>query len=97
MKSIQKTTQAGTLESGDIMITVAPGANGSGVVIDLQSIVLAQYGEAIRQTLTDIVTRLGIGDIYIKAIDRGALECTIRARLLAALNRGGILTEGEHV
>ena len=33
--------QAGTLESNDIMLTVAPGAPGSGIIIDLQSIVLA--------------------------------------------------------
>jgi len=97
MSSISKTAQAGTLESGDIMITVAPGAPGSGIVIDLDSIVLAQYGQAIRQTLNHVVTELGIDDVYIKAMDRGALDCTIRARALAALNRAGAALKGEVV
>lgn len=90
-----KTARAGTLESGDIMITVAPGASGSGIVIALDSIVLAQYGRAIRNTINEVVSRQEITDIYIKAVDRGALDCTIAARLLAALSRAGVLLKGE--
>jgi citrate lyase subunit gamma (acyl carrier protein) len=89
MASLIKTAQAGTLESSDIMITVAPGPQGSGIVIELESIVMAQYGEDIRQTLEKAVTEQGYTDIYIKALDRGALDCTIRARVLTALVRAG--------
>jgi citrate lyase subunit gamma (acyl carrier protein) len=89
MASLIKIAQAGTLESSDIMITVAPGAQDSGIVIELESIVMAQYGEDIRQTLEKAVTEQGYTDIYIKALDRGALDCTIRARVLTALVRAG--------
>ncbi|MBC8014690.1 MAG: citrate lyase acyl carrier protein [Sporomusaceae bacterium] len=89
MASLLKTAQAGTLESSDIMITVAPGPQGSGIVIELESIVMAQYGEDIRVTLQETVTEQDCTDIYIKALDRGALDCTIRARILTALSRAG--------
>jgi len=95
MANLIKTAQAGTLESSDIMITVAPGSQGSGVVIELQSIVMAQYGDDIRLTLEKTVAQQDCTDIYIKALDRGALDCTIRARILTALSRAGaVLKEG---
>ena len=88
MNSLQ-TAQAGTLESSDIMITLSQGSPGSGLKIELESIVMAQYGEAIRRVITETVSEQGIADIYIKAVDRGALDCTIRARTLTALARAG--------
>lgn len=94
MGKILTTAQAGTLESSDILITVSPAAEGSGIVIELESIVMAQYGRAIRQTLASILAEQGIKDIYLKAVDRGALDCTIRARTLAALGRAGVLLKG---
>lgn len=89
MASVIKTAQAGTLESSDIMVTVAPGQAGSGIVIELESIVLAQYGEDIRRVLEEAVKEIEVTDVYIKAMDRGALDCTIRARTLTALGRAG--------
>lgn len=90
-----KPAQAGTLESNDIMITVAPGAQASGVLIELESIVLAQYGQAIRQTIADVINKQNVTDIYVKAVDRGALDCTIQARTLAALARAGAILQKE--
>lgn len=90
-----RTAQAGTLESNDIMITVAPRSPGSGVEIELNSIVLAQYGAAIRRVIAETLADAGIADAYVKAVDRGALDCTIRARLLAALTRSGAVLKGD--
>ena len=70
MASVIKTAQAGTLESSDIMVTVAPGQAGSGIVIELESIVLAQYGEDIRRVLEEAVKEIEVTDVYIKAMDR---------------------------
>jgi len=95
MASLLKTAQAGTLESSDIMITVAPGLPGSGIVIELESIVMAQYGEDIRRALEKTVAEQGYTDIYIKALDRGALDCTICARALTALTRAGAMLKEE--
>lgn len=82
--------QSGTLESNDIMITLAPNSIGSGITLDLESVVLAQYGEILRQVILDTVTSQGATDVAIKAVDRGALDCTVRARVLVALERAGV-------
>jgi citrate lyase subunit gamma (acyl carrier protein) len=97
MAPILKTAQAGTLESSDIMVTAAPVNAGEGIVIELESIVFAQYGQEIRQVIEKTVVEQGITDVYIKAVDRGALDCTIRARTLAALFRAGAVLKGEMV
>lgn len=82
-----KKGHAGTLESNDIMISVEEKLSGFGIQIELISIVEAQFGRAIRRTLTEEAVKAGFHDIYIKAVDKGALDCTIRARLQTAIER----------
>ena len=75
---------AGTLESGDIMIQIAPG---DGLQVELQSTVAAQFGRQIKAVITETLPGLGIDNAYVKATDKGALDCTIRARVTAAAVR----------
>ncbi|MBU2699586.1 citrate lyase subunit gamma (acyl carrier protein) [Sporomusaceae bacterium BoRhaA] len=82
--------QAGTLESNDIQITLSPAPAGSGIEIELTSSVLVQYGEQIRATIHQTILQHKVTDIVVKAHDRGALDCTVRARTLAALGRAGV-------
>ena len=79
-----KNAVAGTLESGDIMVQIAPGA---GLQVELQSSVAAQFGRQIKALITETLTGLGIDNAYVKATDKGALDCTIRARVTAAAVR----------
>ena len=79
-----KNAVAGTLESGDIMIQIAPG---DGLQVELQSSVAAQFGRQIKALITETLTGLGIDNAYVKATDKGALDCTIRARVTAAAVR----------
>lgn len=79
-----KNAMAGTLESGDIVIQIAPG---DGLTIDLQSSVSAQFGRQIKTVITETLEGLGIENAYVKATDKGALDCTIRARVTAAAVR----------
>ena len=44
---------AGTLESGDIMVQIAP-AETEGLHIDLDSSVAAQFGKQIRRVIEEI-------------------------------------------
>ncbi len=92
--SLDKPAQAGTLESSDIMVTVAPVPPGSGIAIELESNVLAQYGDAIRRVITETLVAYGVADAAVRAVDRGALDCTIRARVAAALARAGAARQG---
>ena len=81
-----KNAAAGTLESGDIIIQIAP-AETKGLHIELDSTVAAQFGRQIRTVITDTLTGLGIEDADVKAVDKGARDCTIRARVTAAAVR----------
>ena len=79
-----KNAVAGTLESGDIMIQIAPG---DGLQVELQSSVAAQFGRQIKALITETLTGLGVDNAYVKATDKGSLDCTIRARVTAAAVR----------
>ena len=81
-----KNAVAGTLESGDIMIQIAP-AETKGLHIDLESSVAAQFGRQIREVITETLTGLGVEDASVKAVDKGARDCTIRARVSTAAYR----------
>ncbi len=79
-----KNAMAGTLESGDIMVRIAPG---DGLQVDLQSSVSARFGRQIKSVITETLRGLGIENAYVQASDKGALDCTIRARVTAAAVR----------
>ena len=79
-----KNAVAGTLESGDIMVQIAPG---DGLQVELQSSVAAQFGRQIKALIAETLNGLGIDNAYVKATDKGALDCTIRARVTAAAVR----------
>ena len=81
-----KTAMAGTLESGDIFIQIAPNDN-AGLHIDLESTVAYQFGDQIKKVITKTLQGLGIDQAEVKATDKGALDCTIRARVTAAAVR----------
>lgn len=82
---IKKTAVAGTLESSDIQITLSKG--NDGVQIDLESDVEKQFGKAIRKVITDILDQYKIVNVNVKAIDKGALDCVIKARMITAVQR----------
>ncbi|MBR1887434.1 MAG: citrate lyase acyl carrier protein [Bacteroidales bacterium] len=75
---------AGTLESGDIMVKIGPG---EGLKVELQSSVEAQFGRQIKALIVETLEGLGIKDAHVDAIDKGALDCTIKARVTAAAVR----------
>lgn len=81
-----KNAHAGTFESGDILIQLFPPEQ-QGIDIDLESSVARQFGTQIRAVISDTLHECGISDVRVKAVDKGALDCTIRARVTAAALR----------
>ncbi|MBQ7566465.1 MAG: citrate lyase acyl carrier protein [Oscillospiraceae bacterium] len=77
---------AGTAESNDIMVALKP-AEAGGIQISLQSNVMQQYGRQIRAVITETLQSLGVENAEVDAVDKGALDCTIRARTAAAAYR----------
>lgn len=83
---ITKVAKAGTLESNDILVMVMP-ADKPGIDLELESIVMKQFGDQIRETIMNTLKNQGITDVRIKAQDKGALDYTIEARIETALQR----------
>ena len=81
-----KNAVAGTLESGDILVRIAP-ASSDGLSIDLESSVAAQFGAQIRSLIVETLEGLGVDKADVMVVDKGALDCTIRARVTAAAVR----------
>ena len=83
---IMKTGLAGSLESSDVLVTIDSNP-GKGRDISLDSIVKRQYGKQIVRVVNETLDTLEIKDVKVKVEDKGALDCTIRARLEAAVYR----------
>ena len=80
------TGNAGTMESNDIMITVEPSDAG-GVQVELTSSVYQQFGKQIIAVIQETAACYGVENALITAVDKGALDCTVRARVATALTR----------
>ena len=85
MAEVKKKASAGTLESSDAYVEIEPSAEG--LVIDLQSVVQAQFGDAIEAAVREVLQENGVERASVKVMDRGALECVIRARVETAVLR----------
>ena len=83
---IKKTASAGTMESSDAYVQIAPG-NGK-LAIEVESVVMNQFGDAILAAVADVLQQQGIDNANVRIVDRGALECVIRARVETAVLRG---------
>jgi len=81
---IVKTAFAGTLESSDVHVEVRPDDKNR---IEIESVVAAQFEESITQTVKQMLEKFGVTGVRVSLKDRGALDCTIRARLETALRR----------
>lgn len=85
---IKKKAQAGSLESGDVYITIEP-QDEKNPEIELESLVMEQYGRQIMGTIEEILSTHQVYHAKITVRDRGALEYAIRARMETALARAG--------
>lgn len=82
---IRKAAMAGTLESSDAQVRVEPSDNG--IQLSVQSSVMNQYGRKIKKTVLETLDRLDVKNAKVIVIDKGALDCTIKARVECAVLR----------
>ena len=83
---ILRSASAGTMESSDAYVEVEPSP-----VLDVQieSVVAKQFGDKIDRAVREVLSDCGVTAATVRVIDRGALECVIRARVEAAVARSG--------
>lgn len=87
---IEKAAMAGTMESSDCMVTVEPG--DKGIELELSSSVFRQFGNQIERVIRETLERLEVEQIRITVVDKGALDCTIKARVECAVYRSASVT-----
>lgn len=83
MKLVQAAI-AGTVESSDVLVTVEPADT---LTVELNSNVKKQFGASITATVLSVAQELDITGAKITLEDKGALDCTIKARTATALKR----------
>ncbi len=76
---------AGTLESSDVFVTLEPH---DGLQIEIDSVVKEQFGDMILHTVEEVLGELDVRNAKLSIVDRGALDCVIRARVETAVMRG---------
>lgn len=85
MGAIVRRAVAGTLESSDALVEIEPCGE---LRVELDSVVEAQFGDSIRQSIRQVLAELGVETARVRVTDRGALDCVIRARVETAVLRG---------
>ena len=83
---IVKPAAAGTMESSDVYVEVEPGTQG--LQLHLESVVAQQFGQSILETVREVFAENGVENANVRIVDRGALDCVIRARVETAILRG---------
>ncbi|MGL6101147.1 MAG: citrate lyase acyl carrier protein [Fusobacteriaceae bacterium] len=82
---IKKIANAGTLESSDIQIVIAPSE--TGIEIQLESAVMAQFGDSINEVIMDTLKEMGVTSAKVNANDKGAIDSVIKSRVQTAVMR----------
>lgn len=83
--NLKKTGVAGTFESSDVFVEAIPSE--TNLEIQLDSTVASQFGKHIRSLVLDIAREENLTKGLIKIHDKGALDCTIKARIKTAIIR----------
>ena len=79
-----KVGMAGSFSSNDALITVS---ESDELVIKIESIVDDFFHDQIDKVVRDTLKELNIKKIKVEVNDKGALDYTIRARLITAISR----------
>lgn len=85
MTIILKAASAGTMESSDAYVEIEPGS--SGLEIHVESVVAQQFGQAIEAAVRDVLQEQQVEHAVVRVVDRGALDCVLRARVETAVLR----------
>jgi citrate lyase subunit gamma (acyl carrier protein) len=86
-KKIIREAKAGLQDKGDVVVQLKPGADRSGIDLDIQSKVMSMFGEQIRASVLETIKGNGITDVHVSVRDQGALDYAIRARVQTAIDR----------
>lgn len=76
---------AGTLESSDMYVIIEP--NATGIELEIESVVMGQYGDDIRRVILKSLEELGVTSAKVLVNDKGAIEPVIKSRVQTVVTR----------
>lgn len=82
--NIIRESVCGTLQSNDCLIRLQPADT---MDIEIESSVKNEFGQQIEAVIKKTLNTLGITGCKLKIEDKGALDCTIAARVTTAVER----------
>ena len=74
------------MESSDAYVEIEPARE---LIIGIESVVAKQFGDKIEESVREVLKECGVTVAQIRVVDRGALDCVIRARVETAVKRSG--------
>jgi len=77
---------AGSMESSDVLVRIEPKLL-DGIELTIDSVVEKQFGEAIRTVILSTLEEMNVQRAIVSVMDRGALDCTLNARVKTAVCR----------
>jgi citrate lyase subunit gamma (acyl carrier protein) len=83
-----KIAQAGTIESSDCLVTVKEHET---LKIVIESTVFDAFGEQIEDVINKTLKDYDLNHVFVHIQDKGALDYAIKARLITALKRLGVI------
>ena len=84
-KIIKKASVGKEKQNADCVITIEPYTKG--IKLEFSSLVGTQYGDDMKKTIMEELEKYGIKAAKVTVVDRGAIDCVLRARLEAVIKR----------
>lgn len=82
--NIKHEAVCGTLQSNDCLVRIEPA---SKLELNLKSSVMNEFGTQIKNAVHEVLDRFEVPACKLFLEDKGALDCTIKARVETALRR----------
>ncbi len=81
---IQKEAVCGTLQSNDCLVRIQPAEK---LELELKSSVMNEFGSQIEAAVMEVLEKFEVKSCKLFLEDKGALDCTIKARVETVLRR----------
>ncbi|MGC9308069.1 MAG: citrate lyase subunit gamma [Thermoplasmatota archaeon] len=85
MTEIKREVTVGTDNKEDVVLTLSPVQEGSGISIEVSGKGARQFGDEIKAAVRAALQDMNVSDAAVQVQDNWAYDFTVRARIKAAV------------
>lgn len=85
MTDIKRDVTVGTDSKEDVILTITPVQEGSGISVEVTGKGARQFGDEIKAAVHEALDQMDVQDAAVQVQDNWAYDFTIRARTKAAV------------